>query len=427
MCGLGQTAANPVLSTLRYFRNEYERHIVEQALRRLRLPGADRRAVPVGVPARDRGVALRRPHRPRRVRGGLPGDPRGQPVPVGLRAGLQPPVRGALPGGDHGRRPGRRSAPSSASSPTGSTRCSSSPPRTPVAGAEEPPVAVVGSGPAGLTAAHYLSLQGYRVTVFEADAEPGGMLFSRHPRLPAAARGDEEGDRLAPRREHHAPLQHRARPRRHPRRAASTQGFEAVFVALGAHKSLHARPARRGRAGRLPVDPVPQGVQPARREARPRPGRRHRRRQLGGRRRPGGPAPAGRRERDDLLPPHAARDAGLRGGDRGGAPGRRQHRAARRAGPHPHQGRPADRHRVRQEPLGDPRRERPPPAGPGAGQRVHRPARHPDRRDQRGLRHRLHRRRRRQPRRGRPAAARCGSTRRRWPPTARASSPAATS
>ena len=27
MCGLGQTAANPVLSTLRYFRDEYERHI----------------------------------------------------------------------------------------------------------------------------------------------------------------------------------------------------------------------------------------------------------------------------------------------------------------------------------------------------------------------------------------------------------------
>ena len=27
MCGLGQTAPNPVLTTLRYFRNEYEDHI----------------------------------------------------------------------------------------------------------------------------------------------------------------------------------------------------------------------------------------------------------------------------------------------------------------------------------------------------------------------------------------------------------------
>jgi ferredoxin len=30
MCGLGQTAANPVLSTLRYFRDEYEVHIREK-------------------------------------------------------------------------------------------------------------------------------------------------------------------------------------------------------------------------------------------------------------------------------------------------------------------------------------------------------------------------------------------------------------
>jgi NADH:ubiquinone oxidoreductase subunit F (NADH-binding)/(2Fe-2S) ferredoxin/Pyruvate/2-oxoacid:ferredoxin oxidoreductase delta subunit len=30
MCGLGQTAANPVLSTLRYFRDEYESHIVDR-------------------------------------------------------------------------------------------------------------------------------------------------------------------------------------------------------------------------------------------------------------------------------------------------------------------------------------------------------------------------------------------------------------
>lgn len=29
LCGLGQTAPNPVLSTLQYFRNEYEAHIRE--------------------------------------------------------------------------------------------------------------------------------------------------------------------------------------------------------------------------------------------------------------------------------------------------------------------------------------------------------------------------------------------------------------
>jgi NAD-dependent dihydropyrimidine dehydrogenase PreA subunit len=30
LCGLGQTAPNPVLTTLRYFRDEYEAHILER-------------------------------------------------------------------------------------------------------------------------------------------------------------------------------------------------------------------------------------------------------------------------------------------------------------------------------------------------------------------------------------------------------------
>jgi NADH-quinone oxidoreductase subunit F len=30
LCGLGQTAPNPVLTTIRYFRNEYEAHIKEK-------------------------------------------------------------------------------------------------------------------------------------------------------------------------------------------------------------------------------------------------------------------------------------------------------------------------------------------------------------------------------------------------------------
>ncbi len=37
-------------------------------------------------------------------------------------------------------------------------------------------VAVVGSGPAGMMAAHDLRVQGHGVTIFESDAEPGGML-----------------------------------------------------------------------------------------------------------------------------------------------------------------------------------------------------------------------------------------------------------
>ncbi len=49
-----------------------------------------------------------------------------------------------------------------------------------------PRVAIVGSGPAGLSAAHDLALLGYRVTIFEAASLPGGQLMTGIPgfRLP---------------------------------------------------------------------------------------------------------------------------------------------------------------------------------------------------------------------------------------------------
>jgi NADH-quinone oxidoreductase subunit F len=49
-----------------------------------------------------------------------------------------------------------------------------------------PPVAIVGSGPAGLMAGYCLAKKGYRVTIFEALAVPGGALAVAIPeyRLP---------------------------------------------------------------------------------------------------------------------------------------------------------------------------------------------------------------------------------------------------
>ncbi len=40
----------------------------------------------------------------------------------------------------------------------------------------EKKIAVVGAGPAGLSCAYYLAVEGYKVTVFEKEKEPGGML-----------------------------------------------------------------------------------------------------------------------------------------------------------------------------------------------------------------------------------------------------------
>ncbi|MDD6550762.1 MAG: FAD-dependent oxidoreductase [Lachnospiraceae bacterium] len=43
------------------------------------------------------------------------------------------------------------------------------------------PIAVIGAGPAGLTAAWYLRKEGYPVTVFEKESRPGGMLLNGIP------------------------------------------------------------------------------------------------------------------------------------------------------------------------------------------------------------------------------------------------------
>jgi NADPH-dependent glutamate synthase beta subunit-like oxidoreductase/coenzyme F420-reducing hydrogenase delta subunit len=60
-------------------------------------------------------------------------------------------------------------------------------------------VAVIGSGPSGLTAALDLSLLGYRVRVYEKDSKPGGMLAHAIPRyrLPDEALQEDIKDILA--------------------------------------------------------------------------------------------------------------------------------------------------------------------------------------------------------------------------------------
>lgn len=97
-------------------------------------------------------------------------------------------------------------------------------------------VAVVGAGPAGLGCAHDLALMGFAVTVFEAQAMPGGMLTLGIPqyRLPREIIRAEiqaiadlgvriELNRRLGRDFTLASLKH--------------DGFEAIFLAIGAHRS----------------------------------------------------------------------------------------------------------------------------------------------------------------------------------------------
>jgi NADH-quinone oxidoreductase subunit F len=172
LCGLGQTAPNPVLTTIRYFRDEYEEHIKRHHCRAAVCEGLVRapcsHICPAGVDA------------PRYIR--FIAEGKFAEAAAVVREKLPFPsvcgyvcvhpceakCRRALLDDAIGIRVLKRFA---AEHDSGLWKQNSR-----VAPATGKRVAVVGSGPAGLTAAYYLAKLGHSVTVFEALPEPGGMM-----------------------------------------------------------------------------------------------------------------------------------------------------------------------------------------------------------------------------------------------------------
>jgi 2-oxoacid:acceptor oxidoreductase delta subunit (pyruvate/2-ketoisovalerate family) len=107
-------------------------------------------------------------------------------------------------------------------------------PVVPVATRDEH-VAVVGSGPAGLACAYHLARLGYRVTVFEAAAQAGGMLRLGIPeyRLPRAVL-DRDIKRIEAQG---VTIRYGARVGVDPGWRQLMSEFDAVCVATGAHTS----------------------------------------------------------------------------------------------------------------------------------------------------------------------------------------------
>jgi len=182
MCGLGQTAANPVLSTLKYFREEYERHINDKrcdAFVCKQLTGAPcQAACPVDTEP-WRYVAM---------------------IEKGDYEEAYRVIRSANPFPAVSARVCDRKCESRCSLGTSggeavairalkrfvTDRVKPSVYKPVPAKKKRQKVAVIGAGPAGITAAHRLSLLGYGVTIFEAEDRPGGMLTCSLPayRLP---------------------------------------------------------------------------------------------------------------------------------------------------------------------------------------------------------------------------------------------------
>jgi len=101
-------------------------------------------------------------------------------------------------------------------------------------------VAIIGSGPAGLSCAHFLALEGYRSTVFEALPVTGGMLRTGIPsyRLPRDVLDAEIAavERLGVEIKVNSPID-----RDFGIDKLLQHGYKAVFIGVGAHQGLKLR------------------------------------------------------------------------------------------------------------------------------------------------------------------------------------------
>lgn len=98
-------------------------------------------------------------------------------------------------------------------------------------------IAIIGSGPAGLTAASDLIRKGYGVTIFEELSVPGGMLIVGIPsyRLPRDVIQTEIDDIIK------LGVELKTNTRIEGIDGLFKQGYNAVFLAIGAHKGLKLR------------------------------------------------------------------------------------------------------------------------------------------------------------------------------------------
>ena len=233
LCALGGTAPNPVLSTIRYFRDEYEAHI-----KRKKCPAAVCKGLvkapcshtcPAGVDVPryirfisqgqfDQALAVIREKIP------FP-SVCGRVCPHPCEAKCR---RGLLDDSIAIRVLKRFAAERG----NGLWKM-----RAKIAPATGKQVAIIGSGPAGLTAAYYLAKRGHTVTVFEVLPEPGGMMRYGIPeyRLPREVLTEEIEEIRS------VGVDIRTNAKINSLDGLFADGYNAIFLAIGAHQGAKLR------------------------------------------------------------------------------------------------------------------------------------------------------------------------------------------
>ena len=231
MCGLGQTLPNPVLSTLKYFRDEYLQHTKYKRCPAMVCKGiissACQHSCPISQDVPSYIGYLAQGKFEEAVKIVL----KENPLPLVCGRVCDTPCEGKCVAGEWDDPIAIRALKRFLADYDMKHKVE---PDEKAKEAKEEQVAIVGSGPGGLTCAYYLSLEGYQVTVFESENVPGGLLSWGIPefRLPKDVL-EHEINRI---KKLGVEIKTNTKIGEDIPLDKLKEDFKAVFIATGAHK-----------------------------------------------------------------------------------------------------------------------------------------------------------------------------------------------
>jgi len=235
ICGLGQTAPNPVLTTLRYFRKEYEAHILDKkcpaGVCQSLFSAPCQHTCPVGINVPEYVAYIAEGNFKEALDTIRDNNPFASVCGYICHHPCESKCRRRDIDESIAIRTLKRSAADWCAENKSKRRKRKAFPVT-----KQDNVASVGAGPAGMSCAYYLARMGYPVTVYEAGQKAGGMLTMALPefRLPQQS-VDQDIEFIQDcgvKINYNTPINPKFRIR-----TLLSDGYKAVFIGFGAQKS----------------------------------------------------------------------------------------------------------------------------------------------------------------------------------------------